>query len=103
MRLPRLFAFVSLLLASLRAQNAFPNTDTLQLFERQSELLTAFWGRDISVRAGVVIPPDVKPDEPLPVCYSIHGFGGSHLSAIRSEPDLVAGMRDGTTPRMLYV
>ncbi|HEX5051368.1 MAG TPA: alpha/beta hydrolase-fold protein [Planctomycetota bacterium] len=103
MLLRRLLTALPLLLASLRAQDAFPETETLKLFERRSELLTAFWGRDMSVRAGVVLPRDLRADERLPVCYSIHGFGGSHRSAIRRAPELVGGMANGTTPRMLYV
>ena len=85
------------------ARDAFTETPTLKLFERRSELVSAFWGRDMAIRAGVVLPPDLAADEHLPVVYSIHGFGGSHTSAVRREPELVAGMRAGTTPRMLYV
>ncbi len=99
----RLFAVLSLLLAPLRAQNAFPETDTLKLFERRSELLSAFWGRDMSIRASVVLPSDLRADEKLPVCYSIHGFGGSHRSAIRRAPELADAMAKGTTPRLLFV
>ncbi|MEO6597947.1 MAG: alpha/beta hydrolase-fold protein [Planctomycetota bacterium] len=91
------------LLASLRAQDVFPETATVKLFEHRSELLSTFWGRDMSVRAGVVLPNDLRDDEKLSVCYSIHGFGGSHRGAIRRGPELVAGMTNGTTPRMLYV
>jgi len=100
--LRRLVALL-LLPLPLWAQDAFPQSDTLKLFERRSELLSAFWGRDMHVRAGVVLPADLRPDEKLPLCLSIHGFGGSHRGAIRQAPGLVEGMRAGTTPRMLYV
>jgi S-formylglutathione hydrolase FrmB len=99
----RLLIALSLLLAPLRSQEAFPESDTLKLFELRSILLSEFWGRDMSVRAGVVLPPDLRDDERLPVCYSIHGFGGSHRGAVRRAPDLVKGMADGSTPRLLYV
>lgn len=98
-----LLAAFTALLPWLRAQEAFPETATLKLFERRSELLTAFWGRDMAVRACVVLPPDRAADEALPVCYSIHGFGGSHRSGIRRAPELEGGMAKGTTPRMAYV
>lgn len=68
-----------------------------------SPCLTAFWGRDITMRAGVVEPPDRKDGEALPICLSIHGFGGSHRSAWRAGPRLIEGMKAGTQPRMLYV
>ena len=101
--LRRLLATLASLLPALPAQQQFPETDTLKLFERRSESLTAFWGRDMAIRAGVVLPPDRRDGEALPVCWSIHGFGGSHRSAIRRAPDLVDGMKKGTTPRMVYV
>jgi len=99
----RLLVALSLFLAPLRSQEAFPETDTLRLFERRSELLSEFWGRDMSIRAGVVLPPGLRGDERLPVCFSIHGFGGSHRGAIRRAPELVKGIEEGRTPRMLYV
>ncbi|MCA8963605.1 MAG: hypothetical protein KDC48_01890 [Planctomycetes bacterium] len=92
-----------LLLGSLLAQEAFPESATLREFTQRSELVSRFWGRDRAIRAGVVLPPDLRADERLPVCYSIHGFGGSHRSAIRLHDRLQAGMKDGGTPRMLYV
>jgi hypothetical protein len=102
-RLRRAFAALATLLPLLRAQEPFPETATLQLFERKSELLTAFWGRDMTVRASVVLPPDRRDGEELPVCYSIHGFGGSHRSGLRRAPELAAGMAKGTQPRLCYV
>ncbi|HEU4418509.1 MAG TPA: alpha/beta hydrolase-fold protein [Planctomycetota bacterium] len=99
----RLLVALSLLLAPLRSQEAFPETDTLKLFTRRSELLSEFWGRDMTIRAGVVLPPGLRGDERLPVCYSIHGFGGSHRGAIRRAPEIEQGITDGRTPRMIYV
>lgn len=97
-----------LLLPALDAQRkrrSGPVRDTEQVkhFRIQSKLLSEFWGRPMHLDAGVVLPPDHRPDEKLPVCYSIHGFGGSHRSAWRRGPGLVAGMKRGDTPRMLYV
>ncbi|MFY9342848.1 MAG: alpha/beta hydrolase-fold protein [Planctomycetota bacterium] len=98
-----LLAAFPLLLVNLRGQEPFPATATLQLFERRSELLSAFMGREVTMRAAVVLPPDRQDGELLPVCYSIHGFGGSHRSGIRRAAELAAGMANGTQPRMLYV
>ena len=88
----------------LAAQSSRPSSGSehVVLFERRSELLSTFWGRDIRMQAGIVVPPERGPDEHLPVCYSIHGFGGSHQSAWRSGPPLVEKMHAGY-PRMLYV
>lgn len=99
----RLLAVATALLPVLRAQQTFTETATLKLFERRSALLSEFQGRDRTLRATVVLPSDRRPDEALPVCYSIHGFGGSHLSGVRRAADLATGMAKGTQPRMLYV
>lgn len=102
----RLLAATLLLLVSLRAQDArrLPPADTKEVvqFSLRSELLSAFWGRDVSIEAGVVLPPDRSDSEALPVCYSIHGFGGSHTGAWRSGPKLVEQIQKGY-PRLLYV
>lgn len=101
--LTKLLSLFAALAPLLRAQEPFPETDTCKLFERRSELLSAFQGRDMTVRASVVLPPDRRADEALPVCWSIHGFGGSHRSGIRRAKDLADGMAKGTQPRMAYV
>ena len=102
--LRRTFLLAFLLLAGiLHAQEPFVETANVKLFEQRSELLSSFWGREVRMQAGVVLPPDYRPDERLPVCYSIHGFGGAHRSALRAGPELVDAMRAKSYPRMLYV
>lgn len=88
--------------ALLRAQNEVRDPGA-KLFELRSELLSAFWGRDILLQSTVVTPSDYRPDEHLPVCYSIHGFGGSHLDGKRYGPRLQRAMREEGYPRMVYV
>lgn len=103
MRHAHLIVVTFVLSAALAAQDEFTHRPTLQLFEQRSALLSEFWGRDRTLRAGVVLPADLRADEQLPVCYSIHGFGGSHRSAVRLHDRLLDGMTKGDTPRMLYV
>lgn len=89
--------------AAAHAEDENPH---IQLFRSRSALLSAFWGRDIFHEAGVVLPPDHEPGKPgrsLPVCYNIHGFGGSHRAAWHAGPELIERMRKGESPRMLYV
>lgn len=92
-----------ILAGALTAQGQFTESDHVKLFEMRSELLSSFWGREMQMQAGVVLPPAYRADERLPVCYSISGFGGSHLSAVRAGPSLVTSMRDQGYPRMVYV
>ena len=90
--------------SSAEAQPPTPeDTELTRHFALRSDLLSSFWGRDMHVEAGVVLPPDVQPDEKLPVVYRIHGFGGSHRSAWRSERRLAAAVEDGSAPRMIHV
>lgn len=110
---------IVLILGCLLAQNAMlatpihaqsrrqlPDVEGVEHFRMQSELLTEFWGRPMFIEAGVVLPPAGEGgggDAPLPVCYSVHGFGGSHRSAWRSGPTLRSKMSEEGYPRMLYV
>ncbi len=56
------------------------------------------------IEAGVVSPPTEKlGDRRPPVCYSIHGFGGSHRSAWRAGERLRKRMLEDDYPPMLYV
>lgn len=61
----------------------FRETDRVRLVEIDSALLTAFYGRPMKLRAGVVLPPGWvdDPDITYPMVYSITGFGGDHFSA----------------------
>ncbi len=67
--------------ARRRARTEVKDSENIKHFQMQSKRLSTFWGRPTNMDAGVVLPPKYKPAEALPVCYSIHGFGGSHRSA----------------------
>lgn len=54
----------------------------VDLFEIKSKKLSAFHGRDIFLRAGIVLPPDYhKTNQRFPVVYQVPGFSGRHTSA----------------------
>jgi len=84
------------------AQEIAPPPEAVE-FQIVSPCLSAFWGRDVTVEAMVVEPADRAPGEELPLCYSVHGFGGNHRSGGRQAPELIAAMRDAGYPRMIYV
>lgn len=80
------------------------SVEGIELFEVESKLLTEFWGRPMMIRAGVVLPPGHDASRPdTPVCYSIHGFGGSHREAWSAGPRLRTAMSEREYPEMLYV
>jgi hypothetical protein len=53
----------------------------VELVEVRSKLLSDFTGRDVKLRAGVVMPIDYKPDGRYGVIYEVPGFGGRHTEA----------------------
>lgn len=72
-------------------------------FGYKSDLLTTFWGREMFVRAVVVVPRDRREGEALPACYSIHGFGASPGGLSRRALETAVAMAKGSLPRMGYV
>ena len=71
----------------------------------QSGLLTAFWGRPITIRAGVVLPPSYSKDtkRKYPTVYLVHGFGGDHTSAWGQATGLTKAMAEGKQGEMIHV
>jgi len=86
-----------------RAQPTLPTVEGVEYFQVKSKLLSEFWGRTMIVEAGVVLPPGYKPDGKTPVCYSIHGFGGSHKQAWRFGKRLRKMIAEQGYPPMVYV
>ena len=103
LRLRRLFATVASLLPAVGAQVPAPSkTVPDNVYGCRSDALTAFWGREMLVRGAVAMPPGRKPGERLPVCYSIHGFGGNLQSCSIAAAKAEDGMAEGGK-RMCYV
>ncbi|MHC4416337.1 MAG: alpha/beta hydrolase-fold protein [Planctomycetota bacterium] len=61
----------------------FQETDRIKLVERSSDLLSAFHGRDVLMRAAVILPPDYAehPTARYPAYYWIGGFSSTHRAA----------------------
>ena len=68
------------------ARAVVADVEGVELFEIESKLLTEFWGRRMTIQAGVILPPGHDASRcDTPVCYSIHGFGSSHREALESR------------------
>jgi S-formylglutathione hydrolase FrmB len=80
-----LAADVSLTLARVVQDEPFKESDRVKYFEVPSPLLSAFHGRPITLRAGVILPKNfaTEPDRTYPALYFIGGFGGDHRDAHR--------------------
>ncbi|HXG94186.1 MAG TPA: alpha/beta hydrolase-fold protein [Blastocatellia bacterium] len=81
------------------------DTDSIKLVTFESPSLSAFWGRPITMRAGVVLPPGYakNPSQRYPTVYQVHGFGGNHMTAWRIGQQLATRMTTGAVPEMIYV
>jgi len=60
-----------------------PRRDDIKVVEYESPSLTAFWGRPVTMRAAVVLPPgyDKEVQRQYPAVYFHHGFQGSYRDA----------------------
>lgn len=69
--------------------------------EFQSPMLTAFWGRPIMMKAGVVLPPGYQKDSAkrYPTVYHVHGFGRNWVSGT----GLIKAMTEGRRAEMVHV
>ena len=77
----------------------------VHLADHQSALLTAFWGRPISIRAWVVLPPGYRahPQRRYPTVYWTHGFGGNLAYCRSMGVRLYERMAAGKMPPMIWV
>lgn len=78
-----------------------PELEGIEELRIPSTILSEFAGQDVYLEAGIVIPPDFEPG--MPVCFNIHGFGGSHRGAWTQGAQLRKWMQEGWYPQMLYV
>jgi S-formylglutathione hydrolase FrmB len=71
-----------------------------------SPVLSSFWGREIHMRAWVLLPPGYQthPNDRYPTVYFTHGFGGT-LQGLRARyaSVLYDRMKQGKMPEMIWV
>ncbi len=79
--------------------------DGVELVEFTSPMLTAFWGRPIVMQAGIVLPPSYAKHKKTsyPVCYRVHGFGGTHRAAWTQGENIRKQIDDGKYLEMVHV
>lgn len=74
---------IALHLDSAVAPKPFTESERVKLLDIRSPLLSEFHGREIRLRAGVILPEGWKSDDSreYPALYVIPGFGGDHHMA----------------------
>jgi hypothetical protein len=73
-----------------------PTNPDFHIFEIKSDLLSAFYNKDIYLKAGVLIPKDHDPAKAYPTIYEVPGFGGDGMRPPRMwrptiPPELATG------------
>jgi S-formylglutathione hydrolase FrmB len=81
------------------------DTESIKLVEFVSPMLSKFWGRPITMQAGVVLPPDYAKNtaKKYPAVYVVHGFGGDHTTAWRSGPGIGKDIGEGKLFPMVHI
>ena len=89
----------------LGARRARKENANITLAEFTSPLLSAFWGRPIKMRAGVVLPKDfaANPAELYPAVYDVHGYGGDYRGAWDAGPALIEAISEGRRAKMVHI
>jgi len=82
-----------------------PMAANARLIEFESPMLSAFWGRPVKMQASVILPPGyaAAKTQRYPAVYSVSGYGGTHLGALRGAENVAKSMREGKLPEMIYV
>jgi S-formylglutathione hydrolase FrmB len=72
----------------------FVETESVKLCAVESQLLSEFHGRKVTLKAAVLLPPEYRaePDRRFPALFIIPGFGGTHhdhriYARLYSSPD----------------
>jgi S-formylglutathione hydrolase FrmB len=94
---------VALILSQVRKERETKDTDNIKLVKFQSPILSAFWGRPIWFKAGIVLPKSYSGGKNYPTVYSVHGFGGDYRGAFFRGPSIISDMASGKRPELVTV
>lgn len=74
---------IDIRLGTVWKEPSFNETDRVKNLTIQSQLLSEFHGKPISLRAGIALPESYEknPAKKYPVVYEVPGFGGNHFGA----------------------
>lgn len=85
-----------------------PETELVRYIKLRSELLSKFHGRDVELRAGVILPRTFKsqPESRYPLRVHISGFGGRYTGVsdqMRQGSGFYRLWMDEKTPQMVFL
>jgi pimeloyl-ACP methyl ester carboxylesterase len=81
---PRTSGPIDLQITEVIKPQTFHERENVKLVDIESKLLSAFHGRPVRLRAGVILPKSFakQPEKRYPVIYDIPGFSGNHFFAL---------------------
>ena len=96
---------VELALTRRETGHEFQSTEEIKVVKYRSPLLTRFWGRPITMRAAVLLPPSYakSPGRRYPAVYVHHGFGGDYRDAFSYGPRMRQPMLEGKVMESVLV
>jgi hypothetical protein len=74
----------------------------LEWFECRSRLLSEFRGREVLLRAGVVLPKGYDASKAYAAVYEVPGFGGNHHDAVRVARARARNLGDDALARSTF-
>ena len=96
----------SAMAAAIAKYKSEATADAARLEEFQSPMLTRFWGRAMTIKAWVILPPGYNDQSSTtyPTAYWTHGFGGSIDGGLITGMRIIhARMAAGAMPPMIWV
>lgn len=93
---------VRLTLSHATSVEAPKKVEGLEWFEVRSRLLSDFRGREVILRAGVVLPKGYDASKKYAAVYEVPGFGGNHLDASRIARARVRSAGDDPLARSAF-
>jgi len=102
---------IQLDLTQIIAEREFPENEFRKKVDIKSEILSDWWGKEIHLKAGVILPRNFhkNTDKKYPVRYNIAGYGGRYTRVTRfnrywdwwmsdDAPEVVQVFLDGEGP-----
>jgi enterochelin esterase-like enzyme len=80
----------------------------VKMIELKSDTLTEWWGKDMTVKASVLLPSSFydNPDADYPVCYNIAGYGGRYTRIngyVERDTAFLRWWESGEAPQVITV
>lgn len=79
--------------------------DLVRLVDMKSELLSDFWGKDMHLKASVLLPNNYDASKAYPIRYNVAGYGGRYfrINRLLSNEDFMSWWQSDEAPEIINV